>query len=61
MLHTLTTTLKDNAGNMLGNKGREIGYTEMYEEFGQGLANSLGPWTRALPCSTRSWDMQASG
>lgn len=43
MLHTLTTTLKDNAGNMLGNKGREIGYTEMYEEFGQGLADSLGP------------------
>lgn len=46
MRHTLTTTIKkkkNNAGNVLGNKGREIGYTETYEDFVQGLANSHGP------------------
>lgn len=50
---------KNNAGNVLGNKGREIGYTETYEDFFQGLANSHGPWTWALPCHICSCDMEA--
>lgn len=40
---TLTTTIKRNVGNVLGNKGREIGYIEVYEDFVQALANSHGP------------------
>ena len=43
MSHTLTTTLKDTAGNTLGNKERETGDTEMCEDSGQGLANSPCP------------------
>lgn len=60
MLHTLKTTLKDTAGDTLGNKERETGSTEMCEDPGQGLAKSPCPWTRGLPCSVPNCDMQAS-
>ena len=43
MLHTLKTTLKDTAGDTLGNKERETGSTEMCEDPGQGLAKSPCP------------------
>lgn len=60
MLPSLTIkAIKRHSRNTLGNKGREISYNEIYEDFGQGLANSPRPQTHALPCYIHSCDMKA--